>query len=83
MPWFYYGRKAILVRQIDSVISICSNVSASIGAVRRVNAIIQPYFDYCSPLWDNCRIGLKDRLQKYQKSGCESNHWINLRYLIV
>ena len=30
------------------------------------NAIIQPYFDYCSPLWDNCGIGLKDRLQKYQ-----------------
>jgi hypothetical protein len=30
------------------------------------NAIVQPYFDYCSPLWDNCGIGLKDRLQKYQ-----------------
>jgi hypothetical protein len=30
------------------------------------NAIIQPYFDYYSPLWDNCGIGLKDRLQKYQ-----------------
>jgi hypothetical protein len=30
------------------------------------NAIIQPYFDYCSPLWDNCGIGLNDRLQKYQ-----------------
>ena len=21
---------------------------------------------YCSPLWDNCGIGFKDRLQKYQ-----------------
>ena len=30
------------------------------------NAIIQPYFDYCSPLWDNCGIGITDRLQKYQ-----------------
>ncbi len=30
------------------------------------NAIIQPYFDYCSPLWDNCGIGLKDKLQKFQ-----------------
>ena len=30
------------------------------------NAIVQPYFDYCSPLWDNCGMGLKDRLQKYQ-----------------
>ena len=59
--------------------SICAKISASIGAMRRVkpfvplptlkmlyNAIIQPYFDYCSPLWDNCGIGLKDRLQKYQ-----------------
>ena len=59
--------------------SICSKVSAGIGAMRRVkpfvllptlkmlyNAMIQPYFDYCSPLWDNCGIGLKDRLQKYQ-----------------
>ena len=30
------------------------------------NVIVQPYFDYCSPLWDNCGIGLKDRLQKFQ-----------------
>ncbi len=30
------------------------------------NAIIQPYLDYCSPLWDNCGIGLKDKLQKFQ-----------------
>ena len=50
---------------------ICSKVSAGIGAMRRLkpfvplstlkmlyNAIIQPYFDYCSPLWDNCGIGL-------------------------
>ena len=22
---------------------------------------IQPYFDYCSPLWDNCGSGLKNR----------------------
>ena len=59
--------------------SICSKVGTGIGAMRRVkpfvpllttkmlyNAIIQPYFDYCSPLCVNCEIGLKDRLQKYQ-----------------
>ena len=59
--------------------SICAKISGGIGAMRRVkpfvplptlkmlyNAIIQPYFDYCSPLWDNCGIGLKDRLQKHQ-----------------
>ena len=58
---------------------ICSKVSAGIGAIRRIrpfvssatlklmyNAIVQPYFDYCSPLWDNCGIGPKDRLQKFQ-----------------
>ncbi len=27
---------------------------------------MQPYFNYCSPLWDNCRIGLRDKLQKFQ-----------------
>ena len=30
------------------------------------NAIVQPYFDYYCPLWDNCGIGLKDRLQEYK-----------------
>ena len=28
--------------------------------------MIQPYFDYCSPLWDTCNKTLKDKLQKYQ-----------------
>jgi hypothetical protein len=30
------------------------------------NALIQPYFDYCSPLWDNCCAYLKEKLQKFQ-----------------
>ena len=30
------------------------------------NALIQPYFDYCSPLWDICGKHLLDKLQKYQ-----------------
>ena len=30
------------------------------------NALVQPYFNYCSPLWDNCGIGLRDKLQKFQ-----------------
>lgn len=58
---------------------ICSKASAGIGMIRRIkpfvplptlkmlyNAIVQPYFDYCSPLWDNCGCTHKDRLQKYQ-----------------
>ena len=30
------------------------------------NAIVLPYFDYCSPLWDNCGSALKDKLSKFQ-----------------
>jgi hypothetical protein len=29
-------------------------------------ALIQPYFDYCSPLWDTCDKTLKDKLQMLQ-----------------
>ena len=30
------------------------------------NGLSQPYFDYCSPLWDICGQHLLDKLQKYQ-----------------
>ena len=33
------------------------------------NVLIQPYFDYCSPLWDICGKHLLDELQKYQNRG--------------
>ena len=59
--------------------TICSKISAVIVAIRRIrpfvppvtlkliyNAIVQPYFDHCSPLRDKCGISLKDRLQKFQ-----------------
>ena len=59
--------------------SICSKVSAGIGAMKRIKpfvppatlqtiykALIQPYFDYCSPLWDTCGKILQDKLQKFQ-----------------
>ena len=29
-------------------------------------AMIQPYFDYCSPLWRNCSAYLKRKLQRFQ-----------------
>ena len=32
------------------------------------SALIQPYFDYCSALWDTCNKTLKDKLQKYQNT---------------
>jgi 2-keto-4-pentenoate hydratase/2-oxohepta-3-ene-1,7-dioic acid hydratase in catechol pathway len=30
------------------------------------NSLIQPYFDYCSPLWAICGTQLLDKLQKFQ-----------------
>ena len=59
--------------------TICAKMGAGIGVVRRMKpfvppetlkltykALVQPYLNYCSPLWDNCGIGLKDKLQKFQ-----------------
>ena len=58
---------------------ICSKVGAGIGLIRRTkhfvspstlkmlyHAIVLPYFDYCSPLWDNCGSVFKDKLSKFQ-----------------
>ena len=63
----------------EHVEMICNKAGAGIGAMRRIKeyvpintlhtvcgALIQPYFDYCSPLWDVCNKQLKDKLQKYQ-----------------
>ena len=32
------------------------------------NALVQPYFDYFSPLWDNCGKLSKDKMQKFLSS---------------
>ena len=58
---------------------ICKKVSAAIGVMRRMKpfvpmhtlesvykSLVQPYFDYCSPLWDTCGKLLRDKLQKFQ-----------------
>ena len=58
---------------------ICKKACAGIGALRRIKpfvplctlvtlyrSLIEPYFDYCSPLWDTCGKQLKDKLQKIQ-----------------
>ena len=58
---------------------ICKKVAAGIGMMKRIksyvpaytlqtiyNALIQPYFDYCSPPWGVCNKTLKDKLQKFQ-----------------
>ena len=28
--------------------------------------LVEPYFEYCSPLWDTCGKLLKDKLQRFQ-----------------
>jgi len=58
---------------------ICKKACAGIGTLRRIKpsvplcileilyrSLIEPYFDYCSPLWDTCGKQLKDKLQKIQ-----------------
>ena len=58
---------------------ICKKVAAGIGTLKRIKsfipacklqtiycALIQPYFDYCSPLWAVCNKQLKDKFQKFQ-----------------
>ena len=54
---------------------ICKKTSAGIGVMRRIKpfvpvdtlekvykSLVQPYFEYCSPLWDNCGKLLTDKL---------------------
>ena len=63
----------------EHVEMICKKVGAGIGAMQRIKpyvpintlhtiyrALIEPYFDYCSPLWDVCNQQLKDKLEKFQ-----------------
>ena len=57
----------------------CAKAGAGIGALRRAKpfaptdtlqvlykTLVQPYFDYSSPLLENCGKLLKDKLQKFQ-----------------
>jgi hypothetical protein len=59
--------------------NLCKKICSGIGALRRIKpfvplrslkmlykALIQPYFDYCSPLWDTCGKVHKDKLQVLQ-----------------
>ena len=58
---------SLLVLSIKSCSHKASKtLCTSRDAESNYTALVQPYFDYCSPLWDNCGIGLKEKLQKYQ-----------------
>ena len=61
---------------------IYKKICSSIGALRRIKpfvpqsslvtlykSLIQPYFDYCSPLWDTYDKILKDKLKILQNRG--------------
>ena len=63
----------------DQIESIITKVSKGIGMLRRMKkytpksvienvytAIVQPHFDYCSLVWNNCSLYLQDKLQKMQ-----------------
>ena len=58
---------------------IKTKICSGIGVLRRIKpfvpidcreilykSLVQPYFDYCSPLWDTCSKSLKNKLQKLQ-----------------
>ena len=55
---------------------ICKRASAGIGRIKPFvpldtleklyKSLVQPNFEYCSPLWDNCGKLLKVKLQRFQ-----------------
>ena len=61
---------------------LCRKISSAIGALRRIRSLIsqsteeqiykasiQPYFDYCAPVWDGLSSYLCKTLQKLKKRG--------------
>ena len=61
------------------IVEICKKICSGIGVLRRIRqfvpegslvtlckSLIQPYFDYCSPLWDTCNKTLRNKLQILQ-----------------
>jgi len=63
----------------NHVKELCRKISSVIGALRRIrslisqstaiqiyNALIQPHFDYCAPVWDGLSSYLGEKLQKLQ-----------------
>ena len=81
---------------------LCKKISSVIGALRRIrplisqstavqiyNALIQPHFDYCAPVWDGLSSYLCEKLQKLQnraarvilQANCEINSSLLLETL--
>ena len=81
---------------------LCRTISSAIGALRRIrplisqstavqiyNALIQPHFDYCAPVWDVLSSYLCEKLKKLQtraarvilQANCEVNSSLLLETL--
>ena len=63
----------------EHINQISRKIASGIGALKRIksfvpdttlqfifNSLVQPYFDYCCIVWDNCSKTLADKLQKLQ-----------------
>ena len=63
----------------EHINQISRKIASGIGALKRIrsfvpdttlqfifNSLVQPYFDYCCVVWDNCIKTLADKLQKLQ-----------------
>ena len=79
---------------------LCRKISSAIGALRRIrslmsqstavqiytDALIQPHFDYCAPVWDGLSSYLCEKLQKLQNRATrvilQANCEVNSRLLL-
>ena len=71
---------------------ICKKVSSGIGALKRVRrfmfretaekayrGLLEPYFNYCCPVWDGIGSQLSSKLQKTTKSCCSYDCRMHIR----
>ena len=86
----------------NHISELCRKISSAIGALRRItslisqstavqiyNALIQPHFDYCTPVWDGLSSDLCEKQQKLQnraarvilQANCEVNSSLLLETL--
>ena len=79
---------------------LCRKISSAIGALRRIrflmsqstavqiytDALIQPHFDYCAPVWDGLSSYLCEKLQKLQNRAkrviLQANCEVNARLIL-
>ena len=53
-------------KKMPSISIFCAHYASKLDYVCSLDGIQQPYFEYCSPLWDNCGNLLKGKLQRFQ-----------------